>query len=114
MPFTKGHKIVGNRNGRPPGSKNKISQKLFNEFLNTIREVEQDEKISQGKTLFKHIISRGFKNDAVAMAILRKLVPDRTFNIEDFQSGDIRVTFEIVESEQQKEKKEGQDLKNLK
>jgi len=106
MPFQKGNKF-GNRSGRPKNSKNKISQKLFNEFLNTIREVEQDEKISQGKTLFKHIISRGFKTDAVAINLLRKLIPDRTINIEDFQSGDIRVTFEIIEAK--KKEKAGKD-----
>jgi len=106
MPFQKGHNLS---HGRPKGSKNKVSQKLFDEFLDTIKEVEEDEKISQGKTLFKHIISRGFKSDVVGLAILRKLVPDRTFNIEDFQSGDIRVTFEIIESEQQKEKKKEQE-----
>lgn len=102
MPFQKGNKY-GNRNGRPKNAKNKVSQKLFNEFLSAIKEVEDDEKISQGETFFKHIISRGFKNDVVAIALLRKLVPDKTFNIEDFQNGTIKVIFEIIEAGKKKE-----------
>lgn len=112
MPFQKGHKIIGNREGRPKGSKNKISQKLFNEFLSAIKEVEDDKEISKGETFFKHIISRGFKNDVVAIALLRKLVPDRTFNIEDFQNGTIKVIFEIVEAKKKGEDKEDEDTKD--
>jgi hypothetical protein len=98
MVFTKGHKIVGNRNGRPKGSKNKISQELIGEFLNAIKEVEEDKKLSEGNTFFKHIVSRAFRNDAVAIALLRKLVPDQTFNINDFRGGNVKVTFEIIDA----------------
>lgn len=106
MPFTKGHKIIGNRDGRPKGAKNKISQRLFNEFLGAIKEVENDKTISKGETFFKHIISRSFENDVVAIALLRKLVPDRTFNIEDFQNGTIKVIFEIIDAKKREEGKE--------
>jgi hypothetical protein len=108
MTFQKGHKIVGNRDGRPKGSKNKISQKLIDEFLSAIKEVEEDKKVSEGKTFFKHIVSRAFRNDAVAIALLRKLVPDQTFNVQDLQGGNVRVTFEIVDAVETKPRKEKQ------
>lgn len=106
--FKKGHEKFG---GRKKGVGNKISQKLFEEFLETIKEVEADQKISAGKTFFKHIISRSFKNDMVAISLLRKLIPDRTFSLEELQGdGKIRVVFEIIDAlkkdEKEKENKE--------
>lgn len=103
MPFEKGKS--GNPNGRPKNAKNKISKRLFDEFLSSIKEVEADEEISKGETFFKHIISRSFQNDVVAVALLKKLIPDKTFNIEDFQNGTIKVRFEIVEAEKKREDK---------
>jgi len=109
MPFTKGHKIVGNRNGRPKGSKNKWSQELLQEFLKSMKEVEKDKKISGGNTFFKHIITRGFKSDTVAVALLKKLVPDMNFNIEDFRNSNIKVTFELVEAKKKEAKENKKD-----
>ena len=97
MVFTKGKEWKGNPDGRPKGSKNKINKHIFEEFLRTIKDVEKDERISQGKTFFKHILTRAYKNDSVAISILKKLIPDQTFNIEEFQSENpIKVQFETV------------------
>jgi hypothetical protein len=97
MVFKKGES--GNIKGRPKGSKNKMSGKLLEDFLTTIKDVEEDEKISQGRTFFKHIISRAYKNDSVAISILRKLIPDQTFNIEEFRNENpIKITSEVIET----------------
>ena len=64
-----------------------------------MREVEEDQKISQGKTFFKHILSRAYKNDGVAISILKKLVPDKTFNIEEFRSEHpLKIIHETIDS----------------
>jgi len=94
--FEEGHKKFG---GREKGTKNRVPQKLFEEFLNTILEVEEDEKISQGKSFFKHIIEQGYIDRTVGIAVLRKLVPDRVFNAMDFQR-DVKVQFELVSGEE--------------
>lgn len=94
--FKEGHKKYG---GRKKGGKNRVPQKLFEEFLETISEVEEDEQISKGKTFFKHIIEQGYVDKIVAVAILKKLVPDRIFNAMDFQK-DVKVQFELVSAEE--------------
>jgi len=104
MPFKKG--IVTNPNGRPKGSKNAITVKIFEDLLKEMKAVEKDETISKGKSILKHFIERAYKNDTVLCAFMKKLVADRTFNIEDFQNGTIKVTFEIIESGKRKEEKE--------
>jgi len=94
--FQEGHKKYG---GRKKGGKNRVPQKLFEEFLDTISEVEEDEQISKGKSFFKHIIEQGYVDKTVGISILRKLVPDRVFNAMDFQK-DVKVQFELVSSEE--------------
>jgi len=103
MPFKKG--VVTNPNGRPRGSKNAVTVKIFEDLLKEMKIVEKDEKISKGKSVLRHFIERAYKNDTVLCAFMKKLVADRTFNIEDFQNGTIRVTFEIVEAKKEKEEK---------
>lgn len=94
--FEEGHKKIG---GRKKGGKNRVSQKLFDEFLDTISEVEEDKQISKGKSFFKNIIEQGYVDRTVGIAILRKLVPDRVFNAMDFQR-DVKVQFELVSGEE--------------
>lgn len=94
--FEEGHKKYG---GRKKETKNRVSQKLFDEFLDTILEVEEDKQISKGKSFFKHIIEQGYLDKTVGIAILKKLVPDKVFNAMDFQR-DVKVQFELVSAEE--------------
>lgn len=77
----------GNPNGRPKGSKNKLTLAL----QAAIEEVEKE----KGKGLFKHFVERGFKSDQVLTALIKKLIADKT-EIEGFVEGDIKVTIELV------------------
>lgn len=96
--FEKGHKKYG---GRKLGDKNKISLKLFNEFLSCLNEVEEDRQISKGKSFFRHIIEQGYLDKQVGIAILKKLVPDKVYNAIEFEGNkDIKVQFELVSSEE--------------
>lgn len=65
--FVKGHKLA---TGRPKGSKNKLTLAL----QEAIAEVEK----KKGKTLFTHFVERGFKSDNVLVALIRKLLADKT------------------------------------
>ena len=67
MSFKKGQS--GNPNGRPKGSKNKVTSELYD----AIKAIEKE----KGKALFKHFVERGYKNDKVLIALIRKLVPDK-------------------------------------
>lgn len=96
MPFKKG--IVTNPDGRPKGSKNTMTVKIFEDLLKEMKAAEKDKTISKGKSILRHFIERAYKNDTVLCAFMKKLVADRTFNIEDFQNGTIKVTFEIIET----------------
>lgn len=107
MPFKKG--VVTNPNGRPKGSKNTMTVKIFEDLLKEMKAVEKDETISKGKSILKHFIERAYKNDTVLCAFMKKLVADRTFNVEDFQNGVIKVTFEIIEAGKEEKVKEGND-----
>lgn len=95
MRFKKGREKTG---GRKKGTQNKMSQKLFDEFLATIKEVEQDGKISKGKTLFRQLVEWGFVDKQVGIALLKKLVPDKLYNQMDFEPEEnIKVSFEITD-----------------
>lgn len=64
MPFKPGQS--GNPHGRPP-----IPEiQLFREALAA---VEKD----QNKSLLRHAVERAFKEDAVLIALLRKMLPDK-------------------------------------
>jgi len=76
--FVKGHNFG---KGRPKGSKDKLSQEL----IKAIREVEKEE----GKGLFKHFVKRGYKNDSVLVALIRKLIADKTQTDIDL-SGEVK------------------------
>ena len=105
MAFKKG--VVTNPKGRPKGAKGKVNKHIFEEFLETIKEVEKDERISKGKTFFKHILERAYKNDIVAINILKKLIPDQTFNIDELRSKEpIVVRYELVDAKTNKKPEE--------
>ena len=36
---------------------------------------------------------------------MKKIIPDCTFNVQDFQNGDIKIVFEIIDAKQKQEKK---------
>ncbi len=88
--FVKGHKLAI---GRPKGSKNKLTLAL----QEAIEHVEKD----KGKTLFRHFVERGFKSDNVLVALVRKLLADKT-QVEGVLDGDIKVKFEIIKSKKDK------------
>ncbi len=88
--FVKGNKIA---TGRPKGSKNKLTLALQEAI-----EIVAKEK---GKSLFEYFVERSYKNDNVLVALIRKLVADKTHVEGDFRE-DVRVTVELVEG-----KKEG-------
>ena len=101
--FVKGHEKMG---GRELGTKNKVNKHIFEEFLETIKEVEKDERISKGKTFFQHILERAYRNDAVAINILKKLIPDQTFNIDELRSKEpIVVRYELIDANKKPEEK---------
>ncbi len=83
----------GNANGRPKGSKNKLTLAL----QEAIEQVEKEKK----KTLFRHFVERGFKSDNVLVALVRKLLADKT-QVEGVLDGDIKVKFEIIKSKKDK------------
>jgi len=88
--FVKGNKIA---TGRPKGSKNKLTLAL----QEAIEQVEKEKK----KTLFRHFVERGFKSDNVLVALIRKLLADKT-QVEGVLDGDIKVKFEIIKSKKSK------------
>lgn len=86
----------GNPNGRPKGARNKITVAIFDEVLRTMEEVEKNKTISKGKSIIKHFIERAYKSDTVLCSFMKKIIPDKVYHKEDFENGDVKVTFEIV------------------
>lgn len=64
-PFPKG--VSGNPKGRP-----KLGCTNFDNLLRAVRNVENKE----GKKLLEHFIGKGFANDTVLVAVMKKLYPD--------------------------------------
>lgn len=87
----------GNPNGRPKGSKNKVTEAL----KIAIGEVEKE----KGKGLFRHFVERGYKNDNVLVALIRKLVADKT-QVEGNLEGDVKVKIELVDNDDNKSSSE--------
>lgn len=92
--FIKGNKLG---QGRPKGSKNKLTLDL----QKAIREVEKE----KDKGLFKHFVERGFKNDNVLVALIRKLIADKT-QVEGSLEGDVKVRIELVDNDDDKSSSE--------
>jgi len=53
-----------------------------------LEEVDKETKLS----FYKHIARRARKNDQMAIAILRKFVPDKA-QVEEILEGDVTITF---------------------
>jgi len=87
IPFKKGNKIA---TGRPKGSRNKLTLAL-QEAIEIVAK-------QKGKSLFEYFVERSYKNDNVLVALIRKLVADKT-HVEGELREDVRVTVELVESE---------------
>ena len=85
MPFKKG--VVTNPNGRPKGSKNTITTKLFNDLLKEMKAVEKNKQISEGKSIIKHFIEQAYSNDTVLCALMKKLVADQQTTKVDLGEG---------------------------
>ncbi|MBU2633995.1 MAG: hypothetical protein KJ674_02010, partial [Nanoarchaeota archaeon] len=61
--------ISGNIKGKPPGSKN---------YLTQLEEALKEYETEKGKTLFKRLIERAFINDQVMLSVVKKFIPDKT------------------------------------
>jgi len=110
MPFEKGNKFG---DGRPKGAKGKFKQSMFEELLQAAKKVEKNEKISGGKSIVEHFCERCYRSDTVLSAFMKKLVADRSFNINEFQGEGIKkIVFEIVDAKSPKNDKES-DKKKL-
>ena len=88
----------GNPNGRPKGSKNTMTIAIFDEVLKTMKEAKKNDTISKGKSIIKHFVERAYKSDMVLISFMKKIIPDKVYHKEDFENGDVRVTFEIVDA----------------
>lgn len=91
--FEPGHRKIG---GREKGTPNKVSLQLFNEFMDCLKVVEEEKKIS----FFEYIIRESFKDPKIGVAILKKLVPDKVFSELEFSPEGIvrKVEFELVDT----------------
>lgn len=65
MPFTEGHKIKGNRKGRPkdPG-------------IVMLREALAQVEVEKKESLILHAVRKAYKSEPVLIAILKKVLPD--------------------------------------
>ena len=83
---------------------------MMDELLRAIAETKKNKEISKGRNILEHFCYRAYKNDAVLNAFMRKLIPDRTFSINDIRGGgDIHVIFEIID----KKAKTDDDIENV-
>ena len=105
MPFVKGKS--GNPGGKPKGTKHSMTVDIFDKLLKAIKETKDNKKISKGKDVFEHFVERAYKSDTVLNALMKKFVPDRTFNIEDIRGGDIKVSFELVNAKKKDKQSSG-------
>ena len=99
--FEEGHKKFG---GREKGVPNRVSLELFNTFLKTLEEVEEEEKIS----FFKHIIREAFKDPKIGIGILKKLLPDKVYSELEFSPEGIvrKVEIQLVDTPENSPKRE--------
>ena len=94
--FQEGHLKTG---GRIAGTPNKIGRAFVDMFINSLSEIDIKDETTVGKKLIDHILNRAFKNDTVALGVLKKLIPDLSFNIEKMIAAEpVKVTFDIVDT----------------
>jgi len=91
--FEKGHEKIG---GRERGTPNRVSLELFNTFLKTLEEVEEEEKI----TFFKYIIRESFKDPKIGIGLLKKLLPDKVYSELEFSPEGVvrKVEIQLVDT----------------
>ena len=91
--FEEGHKKYG---GREKGVPNKVSLELFNTFMDCLKKVEEDERIS----FFEHIIKEGFKDPKIGVYILKKLIPDKVYSELEFSGEGVvrKVEIQLVDT----------------
>ena len=90
-------------------SQNVITAKILEDLLKEMKVVKKNEIISSGKSILRHFIERAYKNDTVLCALMKKLIADRAFNIEDLRNGNIQVTFEIIDAKKEEDKEEEEE-----
>jgi len=66
MPFTKGHKIVGNRKGRP-------HKPEIEELRQAFEKVAQE----KGERFLVNYVRRAYKDSPMAIALLKKVIADK-------------------------------------
>lgn len=94
--FQEGHKKIG---GRELGTPNKLGRKFVDMFIDSLSEIDLEGEKTLGKKLIDHIITRAFKNDTMALGVLKKLIPDLSFSIEKMIDKEpVKVTFEIIDT----------------
>ncbi len=65
--------VSANPNGRPKGSLNKATQ-----FQQELHEALELCKKDKNKSFLQHFVERGFKSDTVAIALSKKILPDKS------------------------------------
>ena len=94
--FPVGHEKYG---GRKLGTGNKIGREFADMFISSLSKVDLKSETTVAEKLIEHILNRAFKNDVVALGILKKLLPDLTFNIEKMLDREpVKVTFDIIDT----------------
>lgn len=98
--FKKGEKSKG---GRPKGSKNLFNSDSRKKILEALNIVEGDKTVSKGKSFWIHIAERVYKNDMVAIALLKKFLPDLAASQYSLDKGIVKqVKFELIEADHPK------------
>ena len=94
--FQEGHLKTG---GRVAGTPNKLGRAFVDMFIDSLSKVDLKDETTVGKKLIDHILGRAFKNDTMALGVLKKLIPDLSFNIEKMIAAEpVNVTFDIVDT----------------
>ena len=96
--FTKGHSYGRNQKGRP-------KKPEIEELRKAIKAVEEE----KDKKLLEHFVRRAYKNDAVLVALIKKLVPDKTQADIDL-GGEVKLEpIQIIVSKEDYEFAKGKD-----
>ena len=88
MPWKKG------QSGNPTG---RVKNPEIAFLRQAIEEVDKEYK----ESFYKYIAKRARKNDQMAIAVLKKFVPDKA-HVEEILEGGIDVKFEVVDTQENK------------